>query len=286
MKRTLSLFVALAALLPTAGVGARADTPTTIYAHRGGAGLAPENTVGAFRQTAARWSNAVWLEMDTQLTSDGKLVIIHDDSLDRTTTCKGTVISKTFATITQCDASKSFAGWPTAEPVPGTEAVLREGRASGWNIMIELKDIPGEANFDPACNAATELIAALDRSAFPSARLIVESFWPPCLDQIKLRAPATRVMLLTTSQLPHAPPGGGFTLTEGTAYTAARAYEIISPDNATLDLNHDTVGLAHAAGRQVIVWTVDDTAGIEQMRAAGVDGIISNRPDLAVSEQS
>ncbi|MEY2566774.1 MAG: glycerophosphoryl diester phosphodiesterase [Actinomycetota bacterium] len=275
-----TLVVAAAALV----VGpAKATTAPTVYAHRGGAGIAPENTMGAFRQAAGLFGDrGVWLEMDTQLTSDGVLVVIHDDSLDRTTNCTGKVISRTAADVTACDASKSFPGWATPEPVPTLEQVLREAKDGGWRLSVELKNIPGEANFDPVGTASASAFAQLlSTTDFPLDHLVVQSFWPPSLEAIEQRVPGVATALLTTSQLPSAPPGVGFTVTSNAGFATARGYEIASPDVASIDMSATAVQAAHALGRQVVVWTVDEPAVMTSIAATGVDGIITNRPDLA-----
>jgi glycerophosphoryl diester phosphodiesterase len=285
IKRALLLVVLASLATPLAARAATETSGPTIYAHRGGAGIAPENTMGAFRQAAQLFGGrGVWLELDTQLTSDGVLVVIHDDSLDRTTSCTGDVIAKTAAEVTACDASRSFPDWKRAEPVPTLEQVLREGRRRRWRLSIELKNIPGEANFDPGGRAAAEAFAALlDRVRYPAARLVVQSFWPPSLDAVEELLPTVPTALLTTSQLPSAPPGVGFTVGSNALFAAARGYEIASPDSGSVDLSAEAVQLAHGLGRAVVVWTVDDPAEMQRIAAMGVDGIITNRPDLAYS---
>ena len=224
----------------------------------------------------------MWLEMDVQLTSDGVLVVLHDDSLDRTTNCTGTVIERTAAEVTACDASRSFPGWRRPEPVPTLDEVLREGRRRGWRLSVEIKNIPGEANFDPVgTTVASALVDAGAPDGLPDGRLVVQSFWPASLEAVERSAPAIPTALLTTSQLPGAPPGVGFTVLSNALFATARGYEVASPDEASVDLGADSVRAAQALGRQVVVWTVDDPARIAQVAAFGVDGIITNRPDLA-----
>lgn len=287
MRRFLGAALAVAVLALAAGGPAAARPPTAagpdVYAHRGGAGIAPENTLGAFRQAHRLFGRqGVWLELDTQLTADGMPVVIHDHTLDRTTDCIGEVIHKTAAEVTACDASLAFPGWRHREPVPTLEQTLTEGKRRGWRLSVELKNIPGESNFDPTgTTLADAVVEVVARVGFPAERIVVQSFWPPSLDRIEQRAPALATALLTTSQLPGAPPGVGFNLTENAAFATARGYEISSPDHRSPDLSTTTVSLAQALGRQVVVWTVNDPAGMTRAAAWGVDGIISDRPDLA-----
>ena len=274
MRRTLLVGAALVATLVVVPPATAADGPT-VYAHRGGAEIAPENTLGAFRQAHKLFGKqGVWLEMDTQLTSDGVLVVLHDDTLDRTTNCTGRVIEKTAAEVTACDATKIFPQWGNPEPVPTLEQVLREAKKKRWRLSVEIKNIPGESNFDPAgMTVADALVDLVDRVGFLEKRLIVQSFFPTSLDRVEQRAPDIRTALLTTSEF-------GFLVTENAAYSAARGYEVSSPNFEAPDMSAESVALAHALGVDVVTWTVDDPADIQRIAAYGVDGIISDRPDL------
>ncbi|MEY2474844.1 MAG: glycerophosphoryl diester phosphodiesterase [Actinomycetota bacterium] len=285
IRRCRTLLLLLLAMLLIGPTAAHAGPSSTVYAHRGGAGIAPENTMGAFRKSARLYGHrGVWLEMDVQLTSDGVLVVLHDDSLDRTTNCTGTVIEKTAAEVTACDASRSFQGWQRPEPVPTLEKVLREGKRRGWRLSVEIKNIPGEANFDPVgATVAGALVDLVQRTGFPTGRLVAQSFWPASLEAVEREAPAISTALLTTSQLPGAPAGVGLTVLSNALFATARGYEVVSPDEGSVDLGAHTVQAAQALGREVVVWTVDDPTRIAQVGSFGVDGIITNRPDLAYS---
>lgn len=274
MGKRLGVVVLLVLVAMPAAV--RADVPDDapdVYAHRGGAGIAPEDTLGAFRQAHKLFGErGLWIELDTQLTADGVLVVLHDDSLDRTTTCTGDVIAKTAAELAPCDASKAFPGWPTFEPVPLLRDVLTEGMAAGWRLSIEIKNIPGEANFDPPGTlVADALVQLIDETGFPKERLVIQSFWPLSLDRVEQTDAGLHTALLTTSSL-------GFNLTENAAFATARGYEIASPDHASVDMAAETVQLAQSLGRDVVVWTVNEAADIRRAAGWGVDGIISDDP--------
>jgi glycerophosphoryl diester phosphodiesterase len=252
-----------------------------VWAHRGGADLAPENTMAAFNNAAAIFAARglpVLLEMDTQLTADGTLVIIHDDSLDRTTDCTGKVIQSSDAYIANCNAADDWPGHPV-ERVPTTREVLEKAMAGEWRVMIEIKDIPGEANFDAlGTAAATKLVGLVTDLGFPHDSLIVQSFWPPALDAVRSLDPKIPTQLLTTSQLPGAPPGAGFTLIENAVFSALRGYEISAPDYKAIDMTAAGVAVAHALGRDVITWTVDSRGDFMTLAGYGVDGVITNDP--------
>jgi glycerophosphoryl diester phosphodiesterase len=277
-------------VLALANLTAHAAPDPLLIAHRGGADLWPENTMTAFRNAHSLFAGAGvpgWLELDTQFTSDHVLVVMHDATLDRTTNCSGALVDTSAAVVTQCDADPD----PLAfDPVPTLAQVLAEGRSQGWRLMIEIKDIPGEPGFDADCHELADALKAdVDAADFPTPNLIVESFWPLCLDRLERRAPALPTLLLTSSSTINdiagltTPVPLGFTLTMNAAYATLGGYEYSSPDQDAVDLVGPVVDVAHLLGRTVVVWTVDDAARMSELAGIGVDGIISNRPDLLIA---
>ena len=270
----------------TAGVASTASqvtaAPVTVYAHRGGAALAPENTLGAFRQTHEQFgARGVWLEMDTQLTADGQLVVIHDDTLERTTDCAGTVIELPLAAIAPCDAGEVFPGWGTFEPVPTLRDVLTEGRDAGWRVMVEIKNVVGESNFDAlGTNVADALAQLVRETGFPLDRLLVQSFWPLSLDRIEAQLPGVGTVFLTSSSLPGL-PGIGIPVTLNAVYSTLLRYEVVSPADDSIDMNATIVSVAHLLSRQVVPYTPNSEAEIRRVVEMGVDGVISDHPDRA-----
>jgi len=252
----------------------------TITAHRGGTivnGVPTyaENTLPGFAASAARGDI---VEFDVHVTKDGVPIVIHDDTLDRTTNCSGAVVAHTLASLKNCNAATVFPGWPDFEPVPTLRSVFKEGRSAGWRVMVEIKNIPGESNFDPlGTKVAAALVKLVNETHFPASRLIVQSFWPLSLDNVELRAPMIRTALLTSSTLPSLPVGVPVTL--NALYATLLRYEISAPDIRTIDMIEPVVTLAHILGREVVTWTPDTVADIDTAIGIGVDGVISNYPD-------
>ena len=144
----------------------RAGDRLTVFAHRGGAGLAPENTRGAFRQAAALGVDGC--ELDVRLSKDGEVVVIHDATLDRTTDADGPVSALTAAELGRVDAGFRFgaeAGFPwrgRGEGVPRLADVLADHPALPF--IIEVKgDDPAVAR---AAAAVVARAGALDRVCF------------------------------------------------------------------------------------------------------------------------
>lgn len=281
MRRLLALLLVLA---PAASAAAS----PAVVAHRGGplqegAAVAPENSLPAFERAAAHgWV----LEFDVSLTSDGVPVVIHDDTLDRTTDCTGLVKARTAAELRRdCRIDVlgiGAAAVPIADPedrpfVPTLAEVLALAQRRGATISPEIKNIPpttpgeltGPDDFDPnPAGFATTVSRALADSGFPQERMIVQSFWPPNLEVARTILPRAQLSFLTLAQMND--PGPEVAL--------ARGFGWISPgyDNG---LNPTYVERAHLYGEQVTVYTPDSPEDIASAAAAGVDAIISNDPD-------
>jgi glycerophosphoryl diester phosphodiesterase len=215
-----------------------------IVGHRGAAAEEPENTLRSFRRALAVGVAAV--ELDVQLTQDGRLAVIHDETLDRTTNGTGWVKDFTLAELQRLDAGGG-------EPVPSLEEVfdLVQGQAE---LMVELKQ-------PEAAGALRRFFQ--DRPAFEFATVI--SFWHPAVKALKEAEPRLNTGVLMVG-CPVDPVG---------LARAARA--------ETLALNYRYVNqeLAEAArshGIRVIVWNIDDPESLEPYLAMDLDGICTNRP--------
>jgi hypothetical protein len=176
------LLVAPAAVVVGPASGAEQDV--VVSAHRGGAAYAPENTMPAFRNAVRLGVDE--LEADVQLTADGELVLLHDDTLDRTTDCTGAVVERTWAEVARCDAAHWWTPGPSStvrdvdaeHPLRGTgvgvprlaELLALVAEPGAPRASIELKNIPGEANFDPLGTVvATAFVAAVRDSGVRGA---------------------------------------------------------------------------------------------------------------------
>jgi glycerophosphoryl diester phosphodiesterase len=248
--------------------------PPQLVAHRGGAALAPENTLGAFRFAHGSFHD-VWLELDVHLSRDGRLVVIHDHTLDRTTDRSGLVCELDASELAACNAAARWPSWES-EGVPTLDAVLREGAGAGWRIVCEIKNIPGEPDFDPDGTRHVDALAAsLETTGFPLERLAVICFWPPTLDLVKARVGGVRTGFLTVAR--------DHTVRENVQLCVERGYELSSPQHATPDLDGPAVDEAHDRGPEVWVWTANSPEDIARLVSMGVDGITSDHPDRLVA---
>jgi glycerophosphoryl diester phosphodiesterase len=264
-----------------------------VSAHRGGAAYAPENTMLAFENAARLGVDD--FEADMLATADEVLVLVHDDTLDRTTDCSGRVADRTYAEILECDAAYWFSpGQPTTSPdeerahplrgqgvrVP-TAAELFAFAAQfqgdyAPTVTIEIKiSFDGLEGLTTAGLRAAQLLVEQIQASGIADRIIVQSFNPLAIDTVKLLDPSIRTLYLT--------PTGALL---GLSYASLRGHEFIAPQFESPDLNAALIDSAHALGKQVVPWTADRDADIQQLIDIGVDGIITNCPACLLQKQN
>jgi glycerophosphoryl diester phosphodiesterase len=237
-----------------------------ILGHRGASAYAPENTLSAFNLAMAQGADGV--ELDVTLAADGVPVVIHDDSLDRTTNGHGPVNRLSLAALNQLDA-----GYPSRfgrqflnERVP-TLAEVFAGLPPQAIINVELKH-----DRSPGRELADRVVSLI-REYGMANRVLIASFQYSSLRRVKALDPALPVALLYSSVL------SGPRLARCLA--GALPHEAHHPSHERL--NAASVAWYHAHGWRVNTWTVDDEADLRRLAAAGVDGLITNRPDAAVA---
>lgn len=252
---------------------AAATPQPQIQAHRGGSfvnGRAtyPEATMPAFRAAAAA---GFVLEFDIQMTKDGVPIVMHDDTLDRTTVCTGPIAARTAAEIVQ-DCPTDCVGSPGSAlgserthqrvPVPTLAQVLVLVKATGAAASIELKQL------DPTGAAARALASALSTAGVPLSKVIVQSFFAPNLAAAHAAMPGVATATLTLKQA------------EATSILAAvnAGSAWVSP---RFPVDAAYVQAAHAAGLKVVPYTLDRAAEVRAAATAGVDALITDDPSMA-----
>jgi glycerophosphoryl diester phosphodiesterase len=219
-----------------------------IMGHRGAPVAEPENTRRSFARALEMGVAAV--ELDVQLTQDGRLAVIHDETLDRTTNGKGPVQHCTLAELQQLDAGQG-------EPVPVLEEIFELVRDKA-HLVVEMKQPE---------SGPTLLRFFREHDAFDQAMVI--SFWHPALKALKAEEPrlATGVLMVGCPADP-----------VGLARAAAADALILQYAYVTGEL----VAAAHGAGLRVFVWNIDDPETLQPYLAMNLDGIGSNRPDVLI----
>lgn len=274
------MLAVVAALFVCASSASAAVPNSFIHAHRGGpyvngAPTYPENTLAGL--TAAADAGYV-LEFDVKLTRDKVPLVIHDDSLDRTTNCAGKVNSRTAADIA-ANCRADFLGVPDAglpvapiasptEPVPTLSQVLAMAVGKGARINLEIKNFPVDSDYDATDNFAHTVMGTLLASGIPQGDVIVQSFWPANLQVAKRRWPGVQTSYLTQAQLEILGP----------VVSLLFGYKWFSPAWPAQPLN---ILLAHTLGQKVIPYTLDTPGEVTAAAAAGVDALITNDPAMA-----
>ncbi len=229
-------------------------------AHRGAGKLAPENTLAAFRHGAAFGYRM--FEFDVKLSGDGAAVLLHDATLERTTSGHGRIDALSFGQIAQLDAgswhSPAFAG----EPVPTLAAVSRYLRANGFLANIEIKPVPG-AEWRTGAAVALDVRTLWAGAGVPP---LLSSFSEEALAAARATAPELpRALLLDT--LPADWPD------------RLRALDCVALDANHRALTPEVIAAAHAAGFRVCCYTVNDVERARLLWGAGLDSLITDWVD-------
>ncbi len=226
-----------------------------IIGHRCARAEAPENTLAGLRRAAAL--GARWVEVDVRLTADGVPVLLHDDTLERTTTGRGALAATTLADLARCDAGGG-------EPVPTLEAFLGAALGFGIGVNLELKGEPG----DPEALAKAALTTAQRLWPATAPPPLISSFEPACLAAAARHAPGWPRGLLLDEIAP------------GWPETAAAVGAVAIIVNHLCLASPAAVAALAANGRTVAVYTVNDPARARALLSWGVAAIISDHPDI------
>jgi len=230
-----------------------------IIAHRGASAFAPENTMAAFR--LAKELGADGIELDVMLSADGKLVVIHDQSVERTSNGQGKVNEMSWNELGALDAGSKFDIRFNGEPIPQLEQVFEE-LGGHFLINVELK------NYATPRDQLTEKVIDLIRKMGLNESVVLSSFNARNLLQAENLETRIRRGLLTLPGLPGIPYRSWL----GKRYH----YDALHPYHK--DVNMKMVNRLHAEGKKVNVWTVDKPEDLCRMRDLGVDMVICNDP--------
>jgi glycerophosphoryl diester phosphodiesterase len=260
-----------------------------LQGHRGARGLAPENTLPAF--AAALSIGVTTLELDVGVTRDGVVVVHHDRTLNpdiargpqgRWLEQRGPALwSLSFAELATYDLGRLKPGSDYARPLPAQQAVdgtraprlaevfalTRKAGNGAVRFNIETKVSPQAPQETLPPDAFARALIAEIRNAGMAARSSIQSFDWRTLAVVQAEAPEIATVYLT-----------GRNFVEPVRKIREAGGRIWSP--SFLELDAARLKEAHSLGLQVVVWTVNEPAQIAAMLELGVDGIISDRPDL------
>jgi len=231
-----------------------------IIGHRGAALSAPENTLAGFCMAAAL--HVEWVEFDVRLTRDGRVILLHDDTLERTTSGRGAAAALTFAEIRQLDAGKWFGADYVGQPVPSLEETIDLLARLKLGAVIELKPAP-DAEAETG-RAAASIVAERWPAALPAP--LISSFKPAALAAARDAAPQLERALLV-GKVPR----------DWQARMAELGCSLLHVDQRRLDAA--TAEEVHAAGVPLFAYTVNLAERARELFAWGVDAVFSDCPD-------
>lgn len=235
---------------------------TQVFGHRGASCAAPENTMAAFERAAEAGADGI--ELDVHLTSDGHAVVIHDDTVDRTTDGSGKVHAMTLEQLRSLDASMGKTGYSGAR-IPTLEEVYGFLKSTRLTVNAELKENAYDGGF-----SVIPKVLELEEKCGMAGRVFYSSFNHYILREMKRRSPKTRTGILYAAAF-----------LDIWSYAAAVPADAVHPNFVVLR-DRNLVPRCHAAGLAVRPWTVNGEADLNDMFAQGVDTVITNDPELAL----
>jgi len=236
------------------------------FGHRGASGLAPENTLAAFRLAVELGADGV--ECDVQLSRDGAAVVCHGDDVDRTTDGHGRLRDFTLAELKRLDAGRWFDERFAGERIPTLHELIA---ALGKETLLNL-ELKTDARRPEGLE---EQVAAAVRVNDLYDRLIVSSFNRSALRRLHSIDPQIDLGLLYWHAHPRFPRGIGPAL--------GLPCHSLHPEHSMVD--EEYMRWARRRGFRVLVWTVNGADDMRRLAGLGVDGIITNRPDVWRDEQ-
>jgi len=275
LRAGLLLLILCGAALTVSAFSRYAAEEPLIIAHRGASGFAPENTMAAFE--LAERLGTDFIEFDVRMSKDGELVIIHDETVDRTTNFTGNVKDYTLRELQGMDAAIHFHPLYAEQPIVTLSEVMNRF-AGKIGMLIEIKDpraYPGIEEKVAEVVRRYELLQDMEGTKDSagtegSAGIIIQSFDFESARKIHNLLPDISVgVLIHAGQHPLS----GETLDKLASYASYINY---SHDL----LDKEIVREIHDRNRKVMAWTIRKERDMERMKKLGVDGIITDYPDF------
>jgi glycerophosphoryl diester phosphodiesterase len=230
------------------------------FAHRGGGSLAPENTLAGIRLAARLGYRAV--EFDVMLSGDGTPVLIHDETLERTTNGCGAVCDTPDALLFSLDAGQG-------EPIPPFAEAARLCRELGLLANVEIKPATGHDV------RTAEVVASMAADLWKGAAV------QPLLSSFSLEA-----LAVARNVAPQLSRGVLFEIVPPGWSKLVDALQAVSLHTDALSLSDDVLADARQLGIPVLCYTVNDVAAASGLLARGVSGMFTDRLDLFVAQAS
>ena len=223
---------------------------TLVFAHRGASACAPQNTLAAFELAAQQGAHGI--ELDVHLTRDGQLAVIHDATVDASTDGRGAVAQMSLAQLKELDAGAWFSPEFAGERIPTLDEVFA---AVGHSMLVNVEIKSGAPGIEHG-------VAACIRGSQMEARTLVSSFDAGVLRRLR--------------PLVNAPLGFLCMADEPDANDANRFFDALHPWHEFVDAEY--VRQAREARCLVNVWTVNEPLRACELKALGVNSIITDQP--------
>lgn len=238
---------------------------TKIWAHRGASGYAPENTIEAFDKAVALGADGV--ELDIQLSHDGELVVIHDETLERVSDGEGNVRDHTLRELKSLDVSREIPSYGTTR-IPTLAEALEELRPTDLTVNIECKT---GIWFYPGLE---EKMVKLVKSMGMTERVWCSSFNHKSVLKVGKLCPEMNCGFLIADVLAGA-----------AKYTKQHGVQALHPALYHMQ-DEKLIEKCHKKGLEVHIWTVDESGDVRRLAQAGADAVITNYPDTALAALS
>ncbi len=239
-----------------------------IIAHRGAEKIAPENTVSSYKKAIEK--GAQILETDVQMSSDGKLFLMHDYTLNRTTTGKGNARDYTFKQLKELDAGSWFSENYKNERIPGLEEVLSLIQGTSLRFILEVKWTSNDEGL------LEKKLGELVKKMKLEKQVYFESFDPNVLERLRKTNPTVEQIYLANAYIPFLE-----------LFISPHPYwkELSDTNYELVELNksfywksiYDRI---RVAGKKLFLWGVDSKEMISRLTSDGVEGIEPTDLDL------
>jgi glycerophosphoryl diester phosphodiesterase len=233
-----------------------------VFGHRGDKAFAPENTLSSFKQAADKGADGI--EFDVKLSSDGEVIVLHDKTVDRTTNGHGFASRLSLSALRSLDAGVQFPGKFPGERIPTLKEVFE---TVGERVYMNIELTNYYTPFDLLVLKVVELI----KKHGMEKRVLFSSYFPLNLAKARRLLPEVPRGLLAF-------PGLMGLWSRNFGWRGE--YTSLNPN--LIDVNSGLVDRIHKAGKQVYTWTINSEEDIKRMIGWGVDGIITDNPELAL----
>jgi glycerophosphoryl diester phosphodiesterase len=234
----------------------------TIFAHRGSSAYAPENTLAAFKLAVTQHADGI--ELDAKLTADGQVVVMHDDTIDRTTNGTGRIKSLNLEDLKGFDAGSKISPLFKSEKIPTLEEVFETvGRTMFINVEL--------TNYSSPLDELPDKVVVLVKRFNLEASILLSSFNMIALIKARNLLPKIPLGLLTF-------PG----CADITFHSRLVGFgQLFAMHPFYKDVTSNLIQIAHQARCRIHAWTVNQPEIMQQLFNAGVDGIFTDDPLLA-----